>query len=101
MAQAPEGKDGRFRILIIKLGELGDVIRTTPILHKLRKDYPDAEITWISNTPEFLPDIVDCKLEFNNKNTLKLQAQEFDLLLNFDKEQESLFRWRKFCKYCG
>ena len=77
------------RILIIKLGELGDVIRTTPVLHPLKKNYPNSYITWLTKTPKFLPSIVDEKLKFNHKNVLRLQGQEFDLLLNFDKEKES------------
>ena len=28
------------KILIIKLGAIGDVIRTTPLLHKLKATYP-------------------------------------------------------------
>ena len=77
------------KILIIKLGELGDVIRTTPILHRLKKDYPHSEITWITKTPEFLPAIVDYRLAWNFSNVMKVQETRYDLLLNFDKEPES------------
>ena len=34
------------RILIIKHGRMGDVLRTTPLLRKLKKEYPKAEIWW-------------------------------------------------------
>ena len=43
------------RILIIKLGALGDVIRTTPLLHRFRTKYPDCHITWLTWSPEVLP----------------------------------------------
>jgi heptosyltransferase-2 len=33
------------RILIIKLGAAGDVIRTTPLLHRLKHEYPLSYIT--------------------------------------------------------
>src|SRR5574343_73614 len=33
------------RILIIKLGAIGDVIRTTPLLRKIKKEYPNCKIT--------------------------------------------------------
>ena len=38
------------RILIIKLGAMGDVIRTTPLLECLKKKYGDEiQITWLVN----------------------------------------------------
>ena len=36
------------KILIIKLGALGDVLRTTPILHALREKYPNCLIYWLT-----------------------------------------------------
>lgn len=79
----------KTKILIIKLGEIGDVIRTTPLLHKLREDYPHSEITWITKHPEVLPSIVENRLKFNEKNIPIVRAQSFDILFNFDKEKES------------
>ena len=29
-------------ILIIKLGAIGDVIRTTPLLYRIRREYPES-----------------------------------------------------------
>ena len=43
------------RILLIKLGALGDVIRTTPLLEKLRFKYHNAHITWLTLSPSILP----------------------------------------------
>jgi len=37
------------RILIIKLSALGDVIHTIPVLHKLRRRYPNARIDWLTS----------------------------------------------------
>lgn len=34
------------RILIIRLGAIGDVVRTLPSLHLIRKRFPDAWIAW-------------------------------------------------------
>jgi 3-deoxy-D-manno-octulosonic-acid transferase/heptosyltransferase-1 len=36
-----------MKILIIKLSAIGDVIHTLPALNVLRKQYPDAHITWV------------------------------------------------------
>src|ERR1035437_4466871 len=37
-----------FKILIIKLDAIGDVLRTTSILHSLKKEYPNSNITWLT-----------------------------------------------------
>ena len=42
------------RILIIKLGALGDVIRSTPLLEPLRHKFPNAHITWLTLNPSLL-----------------------------------------------
>ena len=43
------------RILIIKLGAIGDVIRTTPLVVKFKELYPDCHISWLTHTPAILP----------------------------------------------
>src|SRR5512146_102180 len=78
-----------YNILIIKLGAIGDVIRTTPLLHRLKTDHPKAFITWLTLTPEVLPPAVDRKMGFELKNIVSMQAQEFDLLINLDKDLEA------------
>lgn len=35
------------RIAIVKLGAIGDVVNSLPFVNRLRRGYPDAEITWI------------------------------------------------------
>jgi heptosyltransferase-2 len=79
------------RILIIKLGAAGDVIRTTPILHKLRAEFPKAQITWLTDSPLFIPKkYVNTILDWNEKNVIWLQNREFDLLVNLDKDSHAL-----------
>lgn len=77
------------KILIIKLGAMGDVIRTTPILTRLKKIHPHSEIYWVTYTPDILPKEVDYKFEYNFKNIQILECIEFDLLINLDKDWES------------
>ncbi|MDA0986615.1 MAG: glycosyltransferase family 9 protein [Bacteroidetes bacterium] len=76
-------------ILIIKLGALGDVVRTTPLLHKIKKEFPKGVIWWLTNSPEILPDEVDRKLKFNLQNTTALKSIKFDVLYNLDKDIEA------------
>jgi heptosyltransferase-2 len=83
---APAGK----RILIIKLGAIGDVIRTTPLLRKLRQEYPNCHITWVTHTPAILPkNAIDLILKLDLSAALYLQACQFDLLYNLDKDREA------------
>lgn len=77
------------RFLIIKLGALGDVIRTTPLLEKIRALHPHAEIWWLTLTPDFLPDLVDRKLKFNLASILQIEETEFDYLFCLDKDYEA------------
>ncbi|RYU78492.1 glycosyltransferase family 9 protein [Hymenobacter persicinus] len=78
------------RILIIKLGAIGDVIRTTPLLRRLRQEYPNSKITWLTLTPAILPaDAIDEILKLDLPSVLHLQVREFDLLFNLDKDKEA------------
>jgi ADP-heptose:LPS heptosyltransferase len=76
-------------ILIIKLGAIGDVIRTTPLLRRLRETYPHHRFWWLTLSPEVLPGDVDVILPFNLQSLLSLQAVTFDLLINLDKDREA------------
>ncbi|QJX45594.1 glycosyltransferase family 9 protein [Hymenobacter taeanensis] len=78
------------RILIIKLGAIGDVIRTTPLLRRLRQEFPAAKITWLTLTPAILPaGEIDEVLKLDLPAVLHLQQREFDLLFNLDKDKEA------------
>jgi len=77
------------RILIIKLGAMGDVIRTTPLLRKLKEVYPHCEIWWLTHSPEIIPSVVDVILSFTPASTSILYQTHFDILYNLDKEREA------------
>jgi ADP-heptose:LPS heptosyltransferase len=78
------------RILIIKLGAIGDVIRTTPLLRRLRQEYPGCYITWVTLTPAILPQgEVDEILKLDFASVLQIQARRFDRAYNLDKDKES------------
>jgi len=77
-----------MRILIIKLGAIGDVIRTTPLLLKLREEHPDAEVTWLTYSPDVLSrDWVNRILDASIENVEWLKAASFDWLINLDKDR--------------
>lgn len=78
------------RILIIKLGAIGDVIRTTPLLRRIRQEFPHAKITWLTHTPDILPKKeIEEILKFDLASVLYLQNTAFDLLFNLDKDKEA------------
>ncbi|HEY6231518.1 MAG TPA: lipopolysaccharide heptosyltransferase I [Pyrinomonadaceae bacterium] len=93
-----------MRILIVKLGSIGDVIHTLPALAAIRRAIPDAEISWVveHRAAEILRDnpILDRLIEVDTKalrrglvsgETLRaprqqlrqLRASAFDLALDF------------------
>lgn len=74
------------RILIIKLGAAGDVIRTTPLLRKLRVEMSKAYITWVTDYAELLPSQVDQKIKVNERTLQWLKAMNFDIIFSLDKE---------------
>jgi len=74
--------------LIIKLGAIGDVIRTTPILRKIKSVYPDAFIYWLTNSPEILSvEWIDDIVKVTPENIHILKAINFDWLINLDKDK--------------
>jgi heptosyltransferase-2 len=78
------------RILIIKLGALGDVIRTTPLVAYYRKKFPGCHITWLTHSPEILPkDTIDSVRKFDFESVYTVTHQEFDIAVNLDKEIEA------------
>ena len=77
-------------ILIIKLGAAGDVLRTTPILHKLKADHPQARIWWLTLSPELVPTThVDKILKWNSESLEIISALEFSILINLDKDHHA------------
>ncbi len=77
------------RILLIKLGAAGDVIRTTPLLAPLTRDYPQHLLTWITDYPELLPATVSDPLRFDAAAVLWARHTEFDLVINLDKDRQA------------
>ena len=77
------------RILIIKLGAIGDVIRTTPLIHAFKRLHPGAQLWWLTLTPDVLPHQVDVPLPFTVQSIATLAGMQFDILVNLDKDREA------------
>lgn len=74
------------RILIIKLGAAGDVLRTTPLLGPLSDRYPQHEIWWLTDTPELVPSRVHKRLRSTWQNFSVIENTSFDVVYCLDKD---------------
>lgn len=78
------------RVLIIKLGAMGDVIRTTPLARRLKDEDPNTHITWVTLTPEIVSSTVaDEILPFTFEAVYGILHRRFDIAINLDKEIEA------------
>lgn len=79
------------KILIIKLGAKGDVVRTLPILIAIKEKFPDSEITWITKSSS--KGILELSPYINKILILPVDIsffnEVFDILFNFDTEDEA------------
>ncbi|MCE5230440.1 glycosyltransferase family 9 protein [bacterium] len=78
------------RVLIIKLGALGDVVRTACLLPGLRETADPPHITWLTSKAakplvERMPG-VDRVLEFNAETLAHLEMENFETIISLDKE---------------
>jgi len=82
------------RILLIKLGAMGDVLRTTALLPAIRAKHPHSHLTWIVDPKsreilEGLPGID--RLWMLDAGVLpQVQVERFDWVINLDLSAESL-----------
>jgi lipopolysaccharide heptosyltransferase I len=93
-----------MRVLIVKLGSIGDIVHTLPALDAIRKGLPQAEISWVveQSSSEILRDnpLIDRLIEVDTKalrrglmsgETLRaprqqlrrLRASAFDIAIDF------------------
>jgi ADP-heptose:LPS heptosyltransferase len=83
-----------FKILIIKLEAIGDVLRTTSILHAIKEKYPESHIIWLTKyaSKEIFKNnpFVDSLLFYEEPDlNLRIATEVFDLLLHPDASPSS------------
>ncbi|MBI2523127.1 glycosyltransferase family 9 protein [Candidatus Woesearchaeota archaeon] len=79
-------------ILIIKLGAIGDVIRTTSILSGLKEKYKNCRIDWLTKKESF--DVLKNnnfinKLFLIDNDIVKIENNEYDLIISLDDDNEA------------
>ena len=87
-----------MKILIIKLGAIGDIIHTLPALSAIRKRFPDAEISWVAEqrSAEILRDnlLIDHLIEVDTRSMRGGRAIE--KILTEGKTQIKILRQHRF-----
>ncbi len=92
-SSSPYYEEYSHRILLIKLDALGDVIRCTPLAEGIKKKYPNCKLIWLTQ-PEsifFLKGnkFIDEVLPYKDETVRALQCQEFDTIINLDKDSKA------------
>ena len=85
----PHYESQGYRILIIKFGAMGDVLRTTSILQALKKNFVKSQITWVTAPDAYfllkgIPSI-DRLFTFTIETKTILEEETFDIIYCFDK----------------
>ncbi len=78
-----------LRVLIVKLDAIGDVLRSTVILPKLKSAHPDSHITWLTRAASAPllsgnPHVDEVWLLDDAGTQARLAVQEWDLVINLD-----------------
>lgn len=77
-----------FRILIVKLDAVGDVLRTTCILQGLKERWKNSHITWLTrrNAIELFEnnEFIDTALDCSSESLLQIQLEKYELVINLD-----------------
>lgn len=81
-------------ILIVHLGALGAVVRSTALLKAVHRKYPQAHVTWVTDTPaqhllRHNP-LIDRVLTTNGEDQLVLRALKFDVGFVVDKSLKAI-----------
>ena len=92
-SSSPYYEEYSHRILLIKLDALGDVIRCTPLAEGIKKKYPGCKLIWLTQSESifFLKGnkFIDEVLSYNDETVRALQCQEFDTIINLDKDSKA------------
>lgn len=88
------GKSVRRRILVVRLGAMGDIVHTLPAVASLKHSYPGSRVSWIVE-PQWAPLLEDNpfvdRVVLLERGTLRgllrswsaLRAEEYDLAIDF------------------
>lgn len=78
------------KILVVQLGGLAIVVYATALLPALKRAHPNSYVVWLTE-PTAVPllqhhPFLDEVLPYTFRNALRLQEEEYDLVINLDKD---------------
>lgn len=76
-----------MKILVIKLGAAGDVIRTLPVVEAIKDHYPESNITWVTRGD--IASLLDRPFIDSVKQVPYKDECSYDALYNFDVDPEA------------
>ncbi len=80
-------------VLVLKLYQLGNIVKSTPVLHALRKLYPDCRISWMASPAgcELLAHnpFIHQLLTDNTNDLLYCQQIKWDLILSLEANRQA------------
>ncbi|MCC5876996.1 MAG: glycosyltransferase family 9 protein [Candidatus Sumerlaeia bacterium] len=89
----PENPAIAGRVLIIKLGAMGDVLRTKVILPEIKRHHPEWKITWLTEPPS-LPllddDRIDEALAWSSESLQHVLARGYERVYCLDKDAHAV-----------
>jgi ADP-heptose:LPS heptosyltransferase len=92
-ADCPDYAPTSRRILIVKLGAMGDVLRTTSILPSLKRRYGAPYITWLTEADSIdllrQNPLIDCLMPLDGASAARLQTEAFDLVIAPEAARQS------------
>lgn len=76
------------RVLIVRVHQLGNIVKSTPIVHAVRKRYPEPWIAWMAG-PAAIPlletnPLVDEVIEWSWEAAEAVKQRRFDLVLSLE-----------------
>ncbi|MBI4179250.1 glycosyltransferase family 9 protein [bacterium] len=83
-----------MNVLLVKLGALGDVLRTTCLIPGIRRKWPSAKITFLSRPASLpllcrIPDLGETVTATDGQCRSAVRDRAFDVLVNLDEDREA------------
>ena len=72
------------------MGAAGEVLRNTPLLRRIKKEYPNSRIFLLTQYPDLVPsDEIFRVYNFSERELELIKDVEFDILYSLDKHEET------------